>query len=180
MLSFLFRSYLTFFYVSYYFSLQMFTAKNDFCSIISGEIYKIFPILYEKNCLFIDSSKSDLTIQIFQQECKNNLRSKWRLVKLPNNSYVIKSLANDKVLDVTANSTADDIPIIYYGYHSGDNQKFKIQNSKNGCKIINLNSLKCLEYKRMGNRNTSFGNLFQMDCYANDNQIFVFKKSEEK
>jgi hypothetical protein len=102
--------------------------------------------------------------------CDNANSTYWKFEKQTDRTYYIRSIVNSQVFDVYSGYGDDNLKLINWASHGGNNQRFFVEFLDNTHFMLRVkSSLKCLS--------ASGGLLVQLPCnISDDKQIFVFKK----
>ena len=124
----------------------------------------------------MDSTLSTVPVtQIHQWGYHGDNQQKWEIEHLGSNVYKLKSMFNNKVLDVAYNSMEDFGAIITSDWHGGNNQRFIIEaKGYNSYAIKSLSSNKYLDV--VGFSRLNGGKIIQYTGNNQDNQIWIFLK----
>lgn len=146
--------------------------ERQTCNVGTGYY---FIITFSSKCLDIQAKSLESRAKIIQNECQSGDNQKWIFIRKSDDSYVVKSKLSEKVMDISGASLEKGTEVIQFTEHSRANQRFRIEPSGNGCKIVNINSTLCLDIKGASTDNST--PLIQWDCHGGQNQIFNFSPS---
>lgn len=125
-------------------------------------------------CVDIDGFSFDPAAKVQQWSCNGGLRNQlWRIKKLDNELFEIRSASTDLCLDVDKASRNNGAKVIQWFCSGTDNQKVRILDRGNGKKSFQfVHSGRCLDID--GGRSDNGIQLQQWDCFGNAAQNFSY------
>ncbi|MEP7157049.1 MAG: RICIN domain-containing protein [Betaproteobacteria bacterium] len=118
-------------------------------------------------CANLTESNSREGVAIVPGDCRSD-RGEWDLVEVGRNDFVFVNRMTGQVMDVQGGSRDDGVRVQQWSWNRSGAQRWSVDSTRNGLRVINKQSGKCLEMQGRGNG----GIVVQNRCSGNDSQLW--------
>ena len=125
----------------------------------------------------LSGTGTGLTLSTTNASGRDQLRYSWGLDGAPApTGYRVTNRNSGRVMDVVAQSTANNAEVKQYAWNGGTNQQWRFEDAGGGyVRIVNVNSGKCLDVA--GASTADGANIIQYTCGPNTNQQWQMASS---